>query len=49
MATAFALTHLHLTQLELMFAVLVPLCLLAVQEDCRKLCALAAGSLRAAA
>lgn len=35
-ATAFALTHLHLTQLELMFAVLVPLCLLvAVHENYR--------------
>src|SRR5262245_44810780 len=33
-ATAFALTHLHLTQLELLFAVLVPLCLLvAVHEN----------------
>jgi uncharacterized membrane protein YccC len=35
-ATAFALTHLHLTQLELMFAVLVPLCLLvAIHENYR--------------
>ena len=35
-ATAFALTHLHLTQLEMMFAVLVPLCLLvAVHENYR--------------
>src|SRR5262245_10700422 len=35
-ATAFALTHLHLTQLELLFAVLVPLCLLvAVHENYR--------------
>jgi uncharacterized membrane protein YccC len=35
-ATAFALTHLHLTQLELLFAVLVPLCLLvSVRENYR--------------
>jgi len=35
-ATAFALTHLHLTQLEMLFAVLVPLCLLvAVHENYR--------------
>jgi uncharacterized membrane protein YccC len=35
-APAFALTHLHLTQLELLFAVLVPLCLLvAVHENYR--------------
>ena len=35
-ATAFALTHLHLTQLELLFAVLVPLCLLvALHENYR--------------
>lgn len=35
-ATAFALTHLHLSQFELLFAVLVPLCLLvAVHENYR--------------
>jgi uncharacterized membrane protein YccC len=35
-ATAFALTHLHLTQLELLIAVLVPLCLLvALHENYR--------------
>jgi len=35
-ATAFALTHLHLSQLEMLFAVLVPLCLLvALHENYR--------------
>lgn len=32
-ATAFALTHLHLSQLELLLAVLVPLCLLVALHD----------------